>query len=786
MPRSDSDAAFARLHPDIQRWVWSQGWKNLRPIQADAVPVILDRVSDVVISAPTAGGKTEAAFLPILSDLAVQEARGRLGVMCVSPLRALINDQARRLQSMAEACDLRVQAWHGDVTVGKQSFWKRPAEVLIITPESLEALLMRRSRSFEPLARTLRYVVVDELHAFLSGERGAQLQSLLRRVEALAQAEVPRVALSATLADPAHAGVFLRPSRSRPVAYIRPSELAGSALRVVLKVMLDQEAVAPTQDAGEAEVLEIPAPPTAGTGSSEDAPQSGPPAQVVATTLPDAPVSGALVSVAQHLYERLRGDTHLVFANSRTRVETLSALLADLSERQGVPNEFFPHHGSLSKEVRIDVEERLREGLLPTTAIATSTLEMGIDLGDVATIAQIGPAPSVAALKQRIGRSGRRPGTSQTLRQYILLRPIDARSHPIDYLRLPLVQAIAQLELMIEGIFEPPTEGDLHLSTLVQQILSVIYEHGGGASVPTLWNKLGGAGAFAAIDKPTFVDVLRALKASKVIEQADDGTVLPGESGERLAEHYTFYASFATPEEYALVAYGRVIGRLPVDALLVPGQQILFSGRRWRVIEVRTGEKTVLLERAKGGQPPEFDGGAPIAHAIVHERMRRILSDEGSFAYLDDAAVEALALARSAFVTFGFEQCPFFASGSDIYIGHWAGSRTARTVALALRRAGLTVEDDGPFLCVSNANLERVHGAIADIMQMVARGELVDLASDVPTLVEEKNEAWLASDRTLLERGWSARWIDVEGAMRVFSTLRDGIGGQDARSLTTQ
>lgn len=760
---SERDAAFNELHPGIQRWIWQQGWPALRPVQCEAIPILLARTSDAVIAAPTAGGKTEAAFLPILTDIAAQPDRDRLRVICVSPLRALINDQTRRLEAMSETVDARVQPWHGDTSRGRAAFWKRPAEILITTPESLEALLMRRARDLEGLLPSLRYLLVDELHSFIGSERGAQLQSLLRRVELLAGGEIPRVALSATLGDPEYSREFLRPSGTRPVVFIQPERASGE-LKALVKVVIEPERpdavreLAAPESASLDDANQIPLPPTATSLTPKSLPST--------TDLEagaDTVLSGGIAAVAEHLFKRLRGETHLVFANSRARVELLASELAGLCEAQVLPNEFFAHHGSLSKELRLDVEARLREGVLPTTAIATSTLEMGIDLGDIVSIGQIGPAPSVSALKQRVGRSGRRPGSAQILRQYILLRPLTARSHPLDALRLPLIQAIAQLELMSEGRYEPPLRGDLHLSSLVQQILSIIYQHGGGATAKTLWHALGGAGPFAHVDIPTFTCVLRALGQAGMLEQAGGGSFVPGANGEKQAEHYTFYASFQTPEEYQLIANGRPIGALPIDSPVAPGQFLLFGSRRWQVLEVRETERIIMLAPARGGVPPDFGGNAPIGHALVHQRMREILSSTQDFAYLDPVARECLGLARFAFTARHLDSTSHMVLGREIYLAHWGGSRVGRTLALWLQHAGLSVEDDGPFLCVTASNTH-------DLWQVIGRAAGADpISTDelmplVPVVAEEKFEPWLISDRPLLERAWSARWLNVAAA----------------------
>lgn len=768
---SEDMPAFDRLDPRLQRWIWQQGWPALRPIQADAIPPVLARDCDVVISAPTAGGKTEAAFLPILSDLA-QFDSAALRCLCVSPLRALINDQARRLTSMADSLDLRVQPWHGDVTAGRSTFWKRPAHVLITTPESLEAMLMRRGEQFGLLARDLRYLVVDELHAFFGSERGAQLCSLMQRVERLAGQVLPRIALSATLGDPGLAGQFLRPNGGHPVRTLATSASGGEIrlqVRAINQRRIGDEASASMQTAAEqvstllAQLARLPvdAAETAHTSAWAGA----------KSDCEDAPAdryTSALGEVADHLFSRLRGASHLVFANARGQVELLADQLRERAEAKRLPNEFFPHHGALSRDLRLSVEERLRDGKLPTTAVCTSTLEMGIDIGDVTSVAQIGPAPSVSTLKQRIGRSGRRAGQAQILRQYVVLPALDVRSHPVDWLRLPLIQAIATVELMLQGRFEPPTKSDLHLSTLVQQILSLIVQSGGGSTAVRLYESLCQFGAFRNVDRGLFVAVLRALAASKVIEQVADGTLLPGSTGERLIDHYSFYATFFTPEEYQLLCDGKRLGTLPVVNPLAPDQLLLFAGRRWRVAAIDVQERTVTLTPARGGRPPVFGGAAAGVHRIVHQKMKELLLSQETPIYLDAAAQQALVDARESYSLFGFDQSPVLPADGAILLAHWSGTRIGGTLALWLQSLGADAASAGPFVELNGVSREKA----IDLLQRAQAfppESAEALARHVAVLEQNKFDAYLSEE--VLTKGYAGANIDLPGAVGVVQTI---------------
>ena len=221
------------LDTRIQRWVWQKGWTGLRDAQEEAIPALLEAANDVIIAAATASGKTEAAFLPILSKLV--DSGEEMGVaLYISPLKALINDQWGRLDQLCEELDIPVVPWHGDIAQSrKRKFMSRPQGVLLITPESLEAQFVRRGHEIRRFFGELQYVVVDELHAFIGSDRGKQLQSLMQRIEYAIERRVTRIGLSATLGDPLLAAAFLRPDG--PPAQIIESKAAAQELRVQLR-----------------------------------------------------------------------------------------------------------------------------------------------------------------------------------------------------------------------------------------------------------------------------------------------------------------------------------------------------------------------------------------------------------------------------------------------------------------------------------------------------------------------------------------------------------------------
>ena len=764
---------FGRLHPRIQRWIWDQEWSELRDAQARAIDPILDGRRDVIIAAATASGKTEAAFLPICSALldARQPARqdvpeGPDGgaaaagsdasqrgvkVLYVSPLKALINDQYRRLDALCEHLCLPVHRWHGDVAGSRKAkFLTNPDGLLLITPESLEALMVIHGPRIGRLFGGLRYVVIDELHSFLGMERGAQLRSLLHRMELAIRRHVPRIGLSATLGDMTAAAAFLRPARGGEVTVIIAAD-DGQEVRLQL---LGYEAVPPMLPPAQADAP--------GARCAEAAAEDVTPADRLA--------------VADHLFMTLRGTDNLIFANSRREVEIYADLLRRHCARVLVPNEFIPHHGSLSKDLREQAEARLKDRTMPTTAVCTSTLEMGIDIGSVTSIAQVGPPQTVSSLRQRLGRSGRR-GEAAILRIYITEQQVTAHTPPSDALHSQLVQSVAIVNLLLDRWNEAPDSGGLHLSTLIQQLLSLIAQHG-GASPAQAHQTLCSHGPFARVTSTLFAKLLHVLGAADLLIQAADGLLLLGAAGERIVNHHSFYAAFRTAPEYRLIAGGRALGTLPVDYPLMPGSLLIFGGRRWKVLAVDTRAKVIELVRSSGGRPPMFTGSGGQVADQVRQEMLRVYTASEVPAFLDATAVRLLADCRANFARFGLAANPLLEWGADTLIFPWRGDRIMSTLAAALTDAAVDVAQDEVCLTMTGADRS---AAVARLQALAASApDPLTLAARVKNKLVEKYDEFLGDE--LLNIAYAARSLDVSGAWETLSSLLDQTAGQARRS----
>ena len=719
---SKLSTGFDRLAEPVRRWIWDKGWGRLHDIQERAIPILLNGDTDVIIAAATAGGKTEAAFLPLISSVLDDPGEAGFDLVYVGPLRALINDQFERLEDLCKRAELPVHPWHGDISHGvKAKARKNPRGILLITPESLEALFVLRGLEIPTLFLGTRAIVIDELHALLDTERGIHLRSLVTRLELAVGRRIRRVGLSATLGEMALAREYLRPEAPDDVALLK-SNSKGQELRVQIRGYVEME-----HDSG--------------NDKNDD--------------------SSAQRAVAEHLFSKLRGSRNLVFAGSRQRVEWFADALREMSEQTRLPLEFFPHHASLSREHRTNLEKRLKAHPA-TTAVCTSTLELGIDIGDIACVAQVGPPFSVASLRQRLGRSGRRHGQAAVLRMYAIEDAPSKDSHPLDRLNLRLVRSIAMVELLITGWCEPPSPLALHLSTLTHQVLSVIAQHG-GSSAGRLYSTLCRHGPFRQVDGPLFARLLRQLGRTDVslIEQSPDGTLLLGRQGERLVEHYRFYAVFQTPEEYRIIADHKPLGTLPVAMVLMPGMTIIFSGRRWRITEIHDREKVIQVKADPAGRPPRFGGSGGLIHDKVVSKMMEVLSGSDIPIYLDQCAAGLLESARSEFRRLGMDQQPIQRIGERHYlIATSVGTVRTSTLALILRALGYSIDVYDGFLDVHYEKGIKPIDATLNTIADDAPNSLEIVLPETSNLITEKFHSYL-SPELLLEDALSSR-LDLD------------------------
>lgn len=729
--------AFELLHRTVQQKLWDMKWTELRPIQTQTIIHLLTVGGDCVISSPTASGKTEAAFLPVLSSIA-DTPQGSVRAMYIGPLKALINDQFRRLEDLCERMDMPVHKWHGDVNAAaRRGLLDAPSGVLLITPESLEAMFVLRPTHLPRLFSKLDYVVIDELHAFLESERGAQLRSQLHRLRLRAGCNPTRIGLSATIGDPDRALRWLRPE-GPPATPIAASGVESS-LRMRVRGIWKE----PRPDAG-----------------SDEASSADP----------------SLTELARAILLACAGKTNLVFANAKAQIEALADELTTQAGAISLPDEVVVHHGSLSKERREYAEARLREPS-PCTAVCSNTLEMGIDVGEISGVIQVSAPWSVASLKQRLGRSGRRADQVRVLRGYFVEERPTEHSDVWDRLHLGFIQGLATIELMLSDFLEPPETERSHLSTLIHQVLSVIAETGGVTAV-ALHSRVVDGGAFGAVSHSDFAAVLRELGRRDLIEQMPDGTLVLGMQGQKIVEHYSFYAAFNAASELRVICGSDEIGTVALAP--PPDEHLILAGRRWRVEELDATRREILVTPARGRRAPWYHSRGGTIHRAIHEKMGELLVGTIVPPYLDGVATQILTSAReTAGQCSGFTpRVQPFEGGVRLFV--WGGSRVQQTLTIALAVAGLCYSDEGVGF-----DVEATPGEVRKFLHALIRdpnpsalAAFADERMRLRELGHEKFESFLPSG--LWRRTFIQERLAVDDAVKAAAKLADGLATEDA------
>lgn len=491
--------SFDLLAEPIRRYVRDQRWESLRPIQAAAIQHILATDDNYILASRTASGKTEAAFLPILSKVNFRQPGVR--VLYISPLIALINDQFHRIEQLCKYLDVKVTKWHGEASrTEKKKLVQQPEGIVLITPESLEAMFVNAPYSVPALFAQLQYVVIDEIHSFLGTDRGIHLKSLLSRLEAVTTARgFAIVGLSATIGDYAEAKRFTGHEERTKVLLDRAS-----------KDMLTSFRYFSAEDDGS-----------------------------------DLPLA-----LLKDLYKQTSTSKVLIFPNSRGLAEVIAVKLRQIADRVGGHDKYFSHHSSVDKEVREYVEHFAKHNQRQPFCIAcTSTLELGIDIGSVDKVVQVDAAHSIASLIQRVGRSGRREGE---------------QSHLLLYATKPwsLLQSLACWLLYGEGFVEPLRTATRPYDLLLHQALSIVKQLS-GCTENELVARLRANAAFSTIQAEDIAEILAELQRINWLERIGPELII-GVEGEYTVNSRDFYSVFKTEPTFKVQHAGKTIGEIPL------------------------------------------------------------------------------------------------------------------------------------------------------------------------------------------------------------------------------
>lgn len=592
----------------------------------------------LLLASGTASGKTEAAFLPILTLLHENPAAS-LGVLYIGPTKALINDQFVRLNDLLKEADIPVWHWHGDISQAhKAKLLRQPRGVLQITPESLESLLINRTGDLTPLFADLRFVVIDEVHAFMGSDRGRQIQCQLARLARFLRGQPRRVGLSATLGDYAQAEQWLSAGSERPV--VTPEVSAGGR-----KVRLSVEHFW----VGE------------GPGERFDA--------------------------YRYIFDNSLGQKCLIFANSRSETESVIAALRQTAERERLPDIYHVHHGSISAPLREAAEAAMRDGGAPAVVAATVTLELGIDIGQLQRVIQLDAPYSVSSFLQRLGRSGRRGDPAEMLFVCSENQPLPDAPLP-EIIPWALLQAIAVIQLYLEERWiEPLRPARYPLGLLYHQTMSTLAALGELAPA-ALAQRVLALPPFQAVSQEVYRALLEHLVDSDHIQRTDEGGLIVGLAGERVVRDFRFYAVFPDTEEYAVREESNEIGSVLRPP--PPGERFALAGRTWQTLEVDTKRKLVFVRSVKGRAGSHWHGNGGDVHTRILQRMRRaLLEEEALYPYPQPGARERLSQSRTVAHQAGLAQASVLPLGGDRFcFCPWLGSVGYRTLGRMLRLLG--------------------------------------------------------------------------------------------------
>ena len=662
-------SAFDRYAPFVKDYIYAHGWENLRAVQVAAAEAIFETDEHVLLTASTASGKTEAAFFPIIT-LFSEEPPASVGCIYIGPLKALINDQFTRLNDLCRTAEIPVWHWHGDVAQShKARLMKRPSGILQITPESLEALLLHRHAAIPKLFGDLRFVVIDEVHSLLRGDRGGQTLCLIERLSRIAGVAPRRIGLSATIGDPAGTGAFLAAGTGRGTVVPR-IEAKGSKWRISMEHFYVRDAQAAE---GKDEITALPALDT----PTDTAPENADPG-------------------LGYIFEHTRGKKCLLFVNSREECEAVTTTLRAYCEKRHEPDRFLIHHGNLSAAFRETAEERMKDESSMLTTCTTATLELGIDIGRLERAFQIDAPWTVSSFLQRMGRTGRRELPPE---MWFVMREDAPDPRALLPATIPwkLLQGIALVQLYLEERWvEPPRLESLPFSLLYHQTMSVAASCG-ELSPRALAERVLSLHVFHRITQEDYRTLLRYLIVQDHLQQTERGGLIVGLAGERVIHSYRFYGVFQENEEYTVRSESQEIGTIVAPPPV--GEKIAIAGHVWRVLEVDRKRHLVYCEQVKGNVPAYFGECPGDIHTKILERMRRVLCEETSYPYLMKNAVARLAQARDTARHSGAATDALIPLGGDMYaLLPWLGSYAFLALERFLRircaeRIGLRASD---------------------------------------------------------------------------------------------
>lgn len=690
-------AGLERLHPHLRHAiVHDLGWRSLRPVQADTIDAVLDGANAVVL-APTAGGKTEASMFPVLSRI-LSEDLSPVAALYVCPIRALLNNQEDRIGGYAKMVGLEAFKWHGDVSDSRKArFRRQPGHLLLTTPESLEVMLISEKTDAKALFAGLSMVVIDEVHAFAGDDRGAHLMSLLERISRFCGRDLQRIGLSATVGNPEKIGEWLQGSSQRPFRLVDP-----------------------------------PRPP---------------PTRDLRIDLCDD-IEGAARGIG-HL---ARGKKSLVFVESRARAERVAQAMG------GAGVDVFIHHSAVSRSDRALAEERFTTGQ-NTAIVATSTMELGIDVGDLDQVFQVDAPGSVASFLQRTGRTGRREGTRSNC-TFFCLTPES------------MLQAVALLRLASRGWVEPVRPPARAMHVLAHQILAIVLQEG-GVSRHRLSPWLHDAWPFAGIEEGELQGLIATMLEREILYEGD-GLLSLGEKGEKLygkRNFFELYAVFTAPPVLRVLRGNEEVGLVQSLFVMMHDEKdgplcFRLSGRAWQVTQIDWAKGVLRVVAAERGRVPSWLGLPGSLSTELCAEMRAALLEPGpEGAWLTTVAARELEGLRESYAAV-LDGDPLEGAGDGVTWHTFAGGAVNRLLAAGLKQVtghrwiagNLSLKAKDVGMAAARAGVRSLRELDWEAVARAAAKEFArgPISKFQPCLPQEAEEALLVE-----------RLVDVEGARKV-------------------
>jgi len=639
---------FSRYAPFIQDFIYQNKWEELRGVQIAAAEAIFDTNENLLLSSGTASGKTEAAFLPILTELYNKPSKS-VGVLYISPLKALINDQFKRLEHLLIDSHIPVTRWHGDASLSKkQKLIKKPEGLLQITPESLEGLISNKQGAVLSLFGDLRFIVVDEVHYFMRDARGVQLLCVLERIQKLTGVIPRRVGLSATLGDVALAENWLNTGTNYKC--ISPITAEGKK-----KVRLHIERFANLIE--ERDLKET----NGDVGDREH---------------------------FDYLFKMTLDKKTILFTNSREETELIIANLKAIALEKKSPDVYRVHHGNVSALLRESTEDEMKDEDEKIVTGATVTLELGIDIGSLDQAVQVGAPLNVSSFAQRLGRCGRRGQIPQLLFTFVEDIKINTADilGPINW---EFIRTIAIIELYLrENWIEPIYPHHHAYNLLYHQTLSHL-KSGGEMSPAGLAQFILSLGVFKNVSQEDFKELLKHLLSIKHLEKTERDGIIIGREGEKQINSHKFLSVFIAPEYLLVKDENRTIGT--VDKIYPIGTRFALAGMTWETVDVNVKSKVIFVKKVPGISLVDWnvDFEADL-HTTLVQRVRSVLLSDELHQFLSARCKERIAEIRYIARNSGIlENLATPISKNRFAVFPWVGIRQIQTLHYILLKQGI-------------------------------------------------------------------------------------------------